>query len=308
MIVTTTERTITNAMAANHISVFLSTVIFVVNAAILRNDKMSSIKVPRELQAVIYEHDDFKGDYANVDRDVRCFDKNWNDEVSSLRVVSGERARSRGDRPVYGGSGNRPRPTPRYDEPLFDNTVLQQVSKNTWEINERRRGVSQYQETSRNKRTVYLQNKYTDERIEIDMQNNSVMVRGARGGEQRFAVTSRNAVRGAVGQPSGRPSPGWGEPDTQFSAQCVEYFAYTNGKTGSVRFSTEKGVNKFQERGHRGRICHRGELVIEMGKRDFATDYTLEINGRKYKFASGEKETQYRNNWYRKVIKLQLGR
>ncbi len=282
------------------------------------NDKISSIRVPRELEAIIYEHDKFKGAFARVDRDVRCFDESWNDQVSSLRVES----RQKGNRGVYGGNkpdrprAGRPRDRDRndYGRPqyndgvtasnlarvVFNNKVLQQVGERTWELNQRRSGVSQFQETGRDRDAVYLVNKYSGARIEVNVPANVVTVFDARGKRERFAVNGRRAQL-AVSEPAPPVD------DTRIPGRCFDYKVYSDGGSASIRFSHEKALHRYKDRAHTSRICHRGELVIEIGKRDFNTDVTLEIGRRKYKFARGEKETQYRNHWYRKVMKLQVG-
>lgn len=195
------------------------------------NDRVSSIQVPPELEAVIFEHDRFKGDYARIGQDVRCFDENWNDQVSSLRVKYSENRYQSNKGPVYGGRDRDSR------DPAYGGRDRDNVHRDR--------------------------------------------------GDRRVAPKS---------------------PDTRIAQRCFNYNVYTNGKSGGIRFSNGKDFYRFKERGHQGRICHRGELVVEINKRDFDTDVTLDIEGRQFKFSSGERETQYRASWYRKVIKLQVGR
>lgn len=292
-----------------------------------KNDAISSIKVPRELNVVIYEHDDFKGDYARVDRNVRCFDRNWNDQVSSLKVEYRDQAvqHRRGDQPtVYGGKdkhSQRPDQRLHFDDSVnsknvaqvvFDNRVLQHVGNRVWEIQDRRRGATQFDEVNRDDSSVYLKNQYTGERIRVDLFVNDVTVTRSNAPAQRFAITSRRAHAAAF-QPvrpntQPRPQPAVTEPNTRIGKECFNYRAYTDGKSGGLRFLGKEGFHRFQKKPHTGRICHKGVLGMEINKTDFDTNVTVEIEGRKFRFASGEKEDRLHNNWYRKGVKLVVGK
>lgn len=299
------------------------------------DNEISSIKVPRELDAVIFERSNFKGDYARVDRDIRCFDQTWNDQVSSLKVEyrqRGERDRSQNKPRVYGGRGdrnernNRSRERNRSQEQdqqihfrdsvnsknvsqvVFDNRVLQQVNDHQWQIHDRRRGVSQYNEVRRDDSSVYLKNQHTNERVRIDVFVNDVTISGNDRRPQRFAITNRKAsqFQARPSTPAARPAAN--KPNTRIRKDCFNYRAYTNGKTGGVRFLGKEGFHRFQKKAHTGRICHKGVLAMEINKRNFDTDVTIEIDGRRFKFASGEKEDKLHNNWYRKGVKLTVGK
>ena len=51
------------------------------------NDRISSLRVPYGMVAIIYEDNDFKGDQKRIYQDVSCVPKSWNDRISSIRVV-----------------------------------------------------------------------------------------------------------------------------------------------------------------------------------------------------------------------------
>ena len=283
------------------------------------NDELSSIKVPRELKAVIYEHDDFKGTFAKVSRDVRCFDKNWNDQVSSLKVEYSDTYKPSKHGKVYGGgnsgghyneSSQRPNKRIFYEDGVtgynltqvvFNNRVLQKIDDRTWEIKGQGQGAGVYEQVRVEENAISLKNKYSPQRIRVDLAANELSFIGHANRAQRFQIKSRSAQQDIGNKAQ------YKEPSRRFKDRCLDYYVYTDGKSGSMRFSNGKDLYRFQEKGHKGRTCHKGELTIELGKRDFNTDLTLEIQGRVFKFASGEKETQYRANWYRKVIKLQVG-
>lgn len=302
------------------------------------NDSVSSIQVPRELNAVIFEHDDFKGDYARVDRDVRCFDRTWNDQVSSLKVEyrkGVQRNESRDKPTVYGGQtnerdryqnrDNRPRDnraraqdqqihfsdsvnSKNLAQVVFNNRVLQQVGDRVWQVQDRRNGVSQYNEVNRDDSSVYLKNQTTGERIRIDLFVNDVTITGQNRQPQRFAITGRKAHAVSFQPPKPPINTAANEPSRRIRASCFNFKAYTDGKAGGVRFLGKDGFHRFDKKAHAGRICHNGTLGMEINKRDFDTNVTIEIEGRAFTFASGEKEDRLQNNWYRKGVKLVVGK
>jgi hypothetical protein len=47
---------------------------------------------------------------------------------------------------------------------------------------------------------------------------------------------------------------------------------------------------------------------MELSKTDPGTDVVVDINGRSYRFAPNEQADAYLNSWYRKKIRLQVGR
>ena len=183
------------------------------------NDSMSSIRVSRGFEAVIYQDDDYRGSYARIDRDISCFDRKWNDEASSISVRDLGYKQSQGGRydrssnQTYdrGGNGqrydgrdydNRGRDDYRRDnsrsssnvtaknvsQVIFDGASLQQVAKKRWSYDPRRGNSTQFEEVSRDRDSVYLKNKYTAETIRIDLFANDVTVVSRDGRRQRFNI------------------------------------------------------------------------------------------------------------------------
>ena len=50
------------------------------------NDKLSSMQIPRGLRVTLYEHDDFKGQFATYTNNINCLENGWNDNASSMVV------------------------------------------------------------------------------------------------------------------------------------------------------------------------------------------------------------------------------
>ncbi len=194
------------------------------------NDRMSSIKVPPGMSVTIFEHDNYGGAYATIDRDIACFDRNWNDQVSSMRVTYDRRdSRPVGerDRRGYGprvGSDDRGEPVRRNEQPR------------------------QVQQQPRNNQNRTIRN------------------------------------------------------------ECFNFRAYTDGGNGGLRFHGKEDYYRFDRKPASARICHNGALTMEMTKTERSTGVTVEIDGNRYRFAPNEKEDELKNNWYRKYIRLRVGR
>jgi len=55
---------------------------------IVRNDRISSMRIPRGFRVIAFENDDFKGNRRTFTGDQYCLDGQWNDKISSI-VVEG---------------------------------------------------------------------------------------------------------------------------------------------------------------------------------------------------------------------------
>ncbi len=303
------------------------------------NDSMSSIRVSRGFEAVIYQDDNYRGSYARINRDISCFDRKWNDEASSISVRElgyNQRQSDRYDRRDNGqrydgrdydnrGRDNYRRESDRgghsssyvtaknVSQVIFDGASLQQVSKKQWSYDRRRGNSTQFDEVSRDRDSVYLKNKYTAETIRIDLFANDVTVVSRDGRRQRFNIDRKNAAvannnRGGRNNQSATNSQ-VSSPSRVFSSSCFNYKAYAKNGSGSVRFYTSKPkLVQFDHRPVTGRICHNGGLGMEIGKLDKNIDVVVELDGRPFRFAPQEKESSYLNNWYRKSVQLIVGK
>jgi len=294
------------------------------------NDKMSSIKVPRGLEVTIYEHDKFRGDYARIDRDLSCFDYSWNDKVSSLRVASNDRyddrpgdSRYDGDQPGDLSYDNPPRDDRRSSyanrggknvngenvaQVVFGTSVLQQINKKQWRMNDPRGGVSQFKETRRDNSSVYLQNDYTAERVRIDLFANDVTFTSRDGRSQRYTITRKQAALTSTPKSNDRSQASQDSQNRTIRSACFNFKAYTRGGNGGLRFHGKEGFHRFNKKAKSARVCHNGTLTMEINKTDPNTEVVIEIDGNRYFFARNEKHDAYRNTWYRKLVTLKVGR
>ena len=288
------------------------------------NDRMSSIRVPSGVTVTIFEDDDYRGDKARIVRDIRCFDKKWNDRVSSLSVDS-ENTRSYQTRPNYDNDG-RPTNSPVVRNPnvrtnrntngrnvarvVFGNQLLQQSSETDWQMTDGRSGsVLQLKEVSRDDNTVLLQNQFTAQRVRIDLFANDVTVIGRNNQPQRFNITSAqpsliNAQPTVTRVPPVVKNPA--NPSRLINGPCFNYRAYSRGGTAGVRFHGQEGFNQFGSKPLSGRVCGDNIVTMEINKKSLSTDVLIEIQGRTFRFAPNESADAFRNTWHRKLVKLLL--
>ena len=287
------------------------------------NDSVSSIRVPQGFEVTIYADDKYRGAFARIGDDIKCFDRQWNDKVSSLSVSKvgyrddryDERANDRRDR-------NRDHRDHRNDRNVtasnitrvvFDGISLQQVSDKQWNMKRSRGASRQFDEIRRDRDSVYLENRYTDERVRIDLFANDVTVVERDGRQQRYRIDAKNAARSNGTRPNGnsRPNPVANPPSSsgnrRIRGKCFNFKAYTRGGNGSLRFEGKGDLYRFNKSPKTGRICHKGRLNMGLGKTAPGTNVIVEINGSRYTFGANEKEQEYFNNWYRKTIKLTVG-
>jgi hypothetical protein len=271
------------------------------------NDSVSSIRVPQGSQVTLYENDDYRGSFAHVDQDIRCFDRQWNNSVSSLSITDSGYSQRGNDRNQYDANVT----AENVSQVVFDGVSLQQVAAKQWSMDRNRGASTQFDETRRDRDSVYLENKYTTERVRIDLFANDVSVVDRDGRQQRYGIDRKNAGIGSLANDARQTSlvPVSASSDNRrINADCFNFKAYTKGGNASLRFLGKKGLYRFSNRGSAAKICHKGSLTMEIGKTEPGTTVIVEINGNRYTFAAGEKEDQLRNNWYRKSIRLSVGR
>lgn len=186
----------------------------------------------------------------------------------------------------------------------FSNSVLTKGQRGVWIISSGRSSSETLRETGRDKSSIYLQHNRYNQRVEINMARNSVILQTGNGQRLDFPISrintttaNRNPINNSnVGQSRRIPS------------ACFSYRAYTTGGQGGLRFHGHDGFHQFSKRGHSDRICHNGSLVMEINKTSPDTEVIVEINGEKHRFAANEKADAYLNTWYRKKITFVVGK
>ena len=302
------------------------------------NDKVSAIRVPEGFTVKIYEHDDYRGDAARILDDIRCFDKKWNDRVSSIIVDSDNRRRyqkkndydddgwrlDRADRTRANTKKNSHITGRNVTRVVFGNRLLQQTGPTVWQMTGGRGAAVQFQEIRRDDNLVLLQNNAIAQRVRINLAENNVTFVNRGRSPEWFSISSVQdaafatapvATTPRVTRPSARPTnvpprqptpktPVSSQPNRELRGPCFNYKAYTRGGEGGLRFHGDNAFNQFRTNPLTGRICGKGPITMEINKKSLSTDVLIEIQGRTFRFSPNEKEDVLRNTWYRKLVKL----
>ena len=274
-----------------------------------KNDRISSIRVPDGYEVRIYEDDDFRGDFATITSDIRCFDEYWNDRVSSINVVY------KGTRQYQQNQPYNNQQAPVRNKPYADNvnlnnlgsvtfgrSVLQKTSEKQWRLVGPRKGQSQFREVRREGDMLVLKNEYTSARLRVDLFSNDITVVQANGQVDRYPITSARAKTKAFKK---QASNNKSTPKVLRLAQrCVNYRAYTTGGIGGMRVYGSLEFRQFGKKPISGKICVDDASTLELQKNNNNTDVYLEIAGQSYRFAPGEAHDVYKNTWYRRKTQL----
>jgi hypothetical protein len=189
---------------------------------------------------------------------------------------------------------------------VYDGVSLQQIAEKQWTMDRSRGASRQFDEIRRGSDSVYLENRYTSEKVRIDLFANDVTVVDRDGSKRRYNIDRKNAARS-----SSRPNPVANAPASsdhgRIRGACFDFKAYTQGGNGNLRFEGKKGLYRFNNKASTGRVCHQGKLKMGLAKTAPGTTVIVEIDGNRYTFAAGEQEHEYLNNWYRKQIYLNVG-
>jgi len=289
----------------------------------LGNDAISSVAVPEGLELILYEHEDLRGDSTLIGNNVPCLNSTWNDQASSLKVRQDQQALAQRSRNPATFETLEPRgPSQRFEtEPRgadarvlgrqapatkvsmveFAQSALEQRPNGQWVIQNKNGSVDQFRELFRDNTSVTLQHMRINQQVRIDLAANQVQFFAPNGNRVDYAISSKNTeVRNRQAVQSG--------PSGVINGACFNYRAYTRGGQGGIRFHGHDGFHRFNTKAHNGRICHNGPLTMEINKNQKSTDVLIDINGETYRFAPNEQEDVLLNTWYRKKVRLTIGR
>lgn len=312
----------------------------------LGNDKISSMRVPNGLELELFEDERFRGGSVTINRDVSCLDRKWNDKTSSLRVSFDDRRQyndrynnnhngshnrngdydredqyqnrnenSRGDRnnanDGYGGGNQGKDFTKNVSRVEFANSSLVKAKRKHWNMSNRNGTNQSYKELKRDNRVIYLRNAQSRQLLEIDVYSSNAKVISANGRQTNYQITRVGKGSGTWARvpdriPPMTPNPSAGGVLGVVQGSCFTYKAYARGGQAGIKFQGKDINQKFDDDAVSGRVCHSGSLTMELNKMDPNVDVFVEIQGRTYKFAKGEKEDLLLNTWYRKMVKLKV--
>jgi len=285
----------------------------------IRNDSISSMQIPSGLQITVYEHESLRGDKVTFNSNVRCLNKRWNDEISSVRVsktngVGNLQNQNNTNELPYGNpqpqssgygeqynSGAEQNFTKDVSRIWFANTILKKGNDRYWRISNPNGTVDTFTELKRYPQVIFLRNNANGQNVTVDLRANNIRFMMPQGQPVDYAI-SRSEKGKNTGQANNSGSSG------VIDGGCFSYRAYSRGGAGGLRFHGHDGFKEFANKGVSGRICHEGALTMEINKKSPSTEVVVEINGRNYRFNRNEEATSLKNTWYRKLVKLRVNR
>ncbi len=276
------------------------------------NDEVSSIRIPQGFEVTIYEDDKFRGAYARLNQDISCFDRSWDDTVSSLKVTANyvnQNGNQYPNQPGIGQGGQLGGPSnpAQLAAVSFSNSQLRRLNASTWNLGDRGQfnGGTNFNVINQDSTSVFLQSTISAERLRVDLAANRVTYYAANGLSQDYPILGKQAGPAMSG---GGSRPGF-EPNTNIDGPCFVFTASSRGSNASVRFSGTDVFKRFTAgQPVTGRVCRAGTTTMEIMKTSPNTEVTIEIQGKKFMFLKNEKEDQLRNNWYRKFVDLVVSR
>lgn len=277
-----------------------------VRRAGIANDSISSVRVPQGLTLTMYENERGGGKATIIDRDVKCMNRAWNDQASSLKVDYANGYQSNQDYGQNNGWAQQDftRDIRRVE---FANTAIEKISRDRWQLNNNNGTSHVFREVSRDKQRIYLENTQFPQRLEMDLSARRLTFIAQNGRNIDYPIKNASShvdEHGFNKTPAFSP----GSPSGVIRSGCFNYKAYTLGGNGGVRFHGHDGFYQFGKKAKTGRVCHNGDLVMEINKRNLNTDVIIEINGEEYHFSPSDEPDRLLNSWYRKKVTLKVGR
>lgn len=271
----------------------------------MANDSLSSLRIPEGFQVSVYQDDRFGGFSTSFNGNIECLDSGWNDQISSLRVTSTGKTRQNNDGffTAIGVDGNN------VSRVEFADTVLQKIADKTWRLGSSAGQTVDFRELGSNVNAVYLQSIRDGQRLRVDFFSNDVTILAGNGQQASYPMDRALRVDEAYRAPvtsSAKPLPAAPQKAIVRGA-CFDYLAVSSGGDAGIRFQVgDQAFHRFSDKAYRGRLCHQGDLVMEINKMAPGTTVTINIQGADYTFAANEAHDVLRNNWYRKMVSLRV--
>ena len=275
------------------------------------DNRLSSIYVPSGAQVTVYENAEFGGSFVRLDRSVSCFDRSWNNKVSSFRVRALENVAVNNS--AVSRQGSFKATAANVSKVLFGGEILQQLDKNTWQFTGTKGRTLRLTELERGPYAVYLQNKRSGESARIDFFTDQVTIIGRRG-QLRHIPIDQSQGNKKIQRPRVSQQTKLNQQATVFRnnngqwiirGRCFPVKAYTDGAAGGLRFSGHEGFHRYNKKSpYTSRLCHNGKLRMEISKTNPATNVVVVLAGQEFRFDRNEKEDLLLNTWYRKNVEL----
>lgn len=272
------------------------------------NDAVSSIKIPAGVSVQLFKDDRFKGAAITLAQSTPCLDRYWNNQASSIKVDI-----NRLDQPKSAPwtKHEYTRGADQLQSLRFENSVLTRESAQKWQLRAGAGGRAPFSVVRQTQSTLALKSDISQERIRIDLTQNTVTYTAGAGLSQVFAIQNKQWRNGSWGGKDYSNEWDRGKMKREkhsFKSNCVSYKAYSDGGNAAIRFQGKDLTERFSSRAVTGRVCHTGSLTMEINKTDLDTHVVVEIQGKRLVFARNEAPLRLLNNWYRKEVRLVLGR
>ncbi len=274
----------------------------------IRNDSISSIQIPQGLQITLFEDERFRGNSIAISSSESCLSRAWDNQASSLKVAKSYQNQSYSN--TYSPSGDynsQQRITTNVSKVWFANTVLEKVAAKQWRIVNRNGSVDSFREVSRDGRVIYLQNNRKAQSVQIDVYAKNVQFLVANGKPVNYSIIRSELDNARTRNYDNTRATNNRNPSRLIQSRCFNYKATAYGGEGGIRFHGKDGFKRFSKRGKTGNICHDGVLTMEISKTQASTKVVIEIEGNRHVFAPNDKADSFKNNWYRKLVKLRVG-
>ncbi|MBT8115657.1 MAG: hypothetical protein KJP04_09755, partial [Arenicella sp.] len=269
----------------------------------MANDSLSSMRIPAGLQVSVYQDDRFGGFSTSFREDIECLDSGWNNQISSLRVNT-TTASKQSDAGYYTAAGVDGTSVARVE---FAETVLEKIRDDQWRLVSRAGQSVDFRQLDANEYAIYLQSNRDGQRLRVDFFTGDVTILARNGQQASYPMDRALRVDQSYRPPvTTRAKPLQAESQRGIvRGSCFEYSAVASGGDAGLRFNVgQQTFHRFASKPYRGRLCHQGELVMEINKTMPAALVTISIQGVDYTFAASEPHDELRNNWYRKRVSL----
>ena len=144
----------------------------------VRNDSISSFRIPRNMELEVFQHDNFDGFNTKYYQDEPCLEDSWKDEISSLIV------HRKGNSNNFDRNAN----SSQYDylteqgvtglnlsRLQFEGHALEKIGQKEWKLSGDRR-TTEFTELRKNVDTIHLRRKDGEVNLRIDLYDRDVGV------------------------------------------------------------------------------------------------------------------------------------
>ncbi|MEM7193865.1 MAG: hypothetical protein AAF402_02880 [Pseudomonadota bacterium] len=308
------------------------------------NNRISSLIIPAGMAVEVFQKNNYRGHWYRINRNQACLKGNWNDSISSLRVLADDPQNSFGLQDSYrrgdGASGcfNYQVYSPNGDGAVrfvekerrlntmqsnrLDGQICQtglvrvELAKQRQDSEVVLRVNNREYSFARSQPFDDFRNKWYRKYLSINLPDqNYQMDEGARAGWGNTRGFGRRYSSGIPdGENWGNDYPrGWWKPREEVAVSnddvqenCIAYTVQGRGRDTGIRFLNVKEFAGIGNNTVNDKVCHSGTVLVELAKKHPNEEVTLRIQGKSYRFPAGDTGDRYERYWYRKYYRLNL--